>query len=433
MMPLPRKIAIALFGAGAVALAAWYFHTPRRPVRPIDAVPPDAFVAIDINVGALRRSGALTALFGDRDEQKLTEVCGFDPVDQMEDLVFTVPEDGNGDFGVAVQAALTQDQLVGCANQIVKAHGGDPTADIVTRGSYNVITPRSTSAESTRPPRSLGYSRGSPILVGPRSWLYTMIDAIDDASEGKSSPGEHANLRTRLAASIKPPPTFLVTGTALLDRRVREKLKAEMVKEVGTARDTGTLMMFGVLGMSSAVIGLYEGGDDVHAVAHLHCEEEQECVQVGKLIAKVRDEWAKMPALREFGLGPVLDHLKVDHHGTQLEVEAVAPTADVVRWAKLFLESRPLVARPDASGSAPSAASPQASATGAGTADVPTQTIHVQVPEGVAPGQPFTVRIPSPVPGASGGVRVLSATAVPPSPAPPPSAAATSSPAPHPP
>ena len=88
MMPAQRWIAIAVGGVGLAVASAWYLHSPSRPVHPIDAVPPDAFVAVEVNVGALRKSGALTALFGDKDEQSLTHVCGFDPVEQMEDLVF---------------------------------------------------------------------------------------------------------------------------------------------------------------------------------------------------------------------------------------------------------------------------------------------------------------------------------------------------------
>lgn len=412
MMPAQRWIAIAVGGVGLAVASAWYLHSPSRPVHPIDAVPPDAFVAVEVNVGALRKSGALTALFGDKDEQSLTHVCGFDPVEQMEDLVFTVPEDGSGAFGVAVQAALTQDQLVGCANQVVKAHGGDPTSDITQRGSYSIITPRSVTADSSKPGRSLGYKTGGPILVGPKSWLYSMVDALEDASQGRSSPGEHLSLRTQLSAAITPPPTFLVTATALLEKSVREKLKAEMVKEVGIGNDSGTAMMLGVLGMSSAVVGLYEATDEIHAILDLHCEEASQCAQVGRLIMKVKDDWAKMAPLRAFGLGPVLEHVAVKHDGTKLEVTTAAATNDVVRWAKLFIASRPIVAPVDLAGAGSGPPGPPGSLVTVpqASADVPTQTIHVTVPEGVGPGQPFTVTLTSP--GASGSAqgRVLQAT-----------------------
>ncbi len=398
-MPTPRKVALALVGAGAIALASWYLYTPRRPTHAIDAVPADAFVAIEIDVGALRKSGALMALFGDRDEQSLTKVCGFDPVDRMDRLVFTVPEGETGEFGVSVEAQLTRNELTRCAEEVVKSHGGDPASDVVERGSYAVITPRSTSAESTKPGRSMAYHSGSPILVGPKTWVYTMVDAIEDASQGRGSPGEHVNLRQRLAAGITPTPRFLVTATVLLDRRVRDKLKADMLNEVGTADDSGTSMMLGVLGMTSGVMGLYESAGDIHAVVDLNCDEEAQCAQVEKLIAKVRGEWAQMPELRTFGLGPVLDHLQVDHHGTKLEVRAAAAASDVVRWAKLFLDSRPLVA------SSTTPAQGQPAATNDLTADVPTQTLHVKVPEGTKPGDPIKFQVEAPTPSTNGQVR----------------------------
>jgi hypothetical protein len=404
MMPLSRKIAVALVGVGVAVIGAWSLLARPRPTRPIDAVPSDAFVAIEVDVASLRKSGALASLFGNRDEQKLTQVCGFDPVDEMQDLVFTIPEGGDGDFGVAVQANINRDDLIRCADEVVKAHGGDPTPDTTSRGSYAIITPRRTSAESTRPPRSIAYHKGGPILVGPKRWLYSMIDALDAAGEGRDSPGEHLSLRTALAKDINPPPTFLVTGTVLIEPSVRSKLRTEMLAEVGGVDDPGTSMMLGVLGMSSGAIGLYERGDDVHAVLDLRCEEEAQCAQVEKLVAKVRGEWSKMPALREFGLGPVLDRLEVDHHGTTLQVRTAAATTDVLRWAKLFLASRPVVASPDG-----------------GVADVPTETLRVTVPEGVKPGQPFSVKIPGTTSGsAATGVRSLPATV----PAPKPSASA---------
>jgi len=389
-----RSLALAVAAASVVGLSAWYFHTPRIAVHPIDAVPADAFVAIEVNVGALRKSGALTALFGDRDEQNLTQICGFDPVDRMDDLVFMVPEGSTGAFGVAVQASLSQNQLVGCANEVIKAHGQDPTSDITSRGSYTVITPRSLASDPAKPGRSLGYKAGSPILVAPKSWLYTMVDALDDASEGKGSPGEHVTLRTRLAAEITPTPTFLLTATALLEKSAREKLKTEMLKEVGTADDSGTAMMLGVLGMSSGVLGLYEAGGDVHAVVRLHCEEEPQCGQVEKLVTKVKDDWSRIDALRAFGLGPVIDHVTVSHTGTELKVETSAAAKDVVRWAKLFISSRTgTPPTPEMAGDVDPAA--------VATANVPSQTVRVKVPEGLSPGQPFTVRIPNPTASSS--------------------------------
>ncbi len=402
-MPAGRKLALAIVAVTLAGVAYVSLRPRPRPIHPLDAVPADAFVAIEVDVASLRRSGALNVLFGDREEQSLTHVCGFDPVDRMDDLVFTVPEGGTGDFGVAVQANITQDELSRCAAAVVKAREGDPTADWEPRGSYTVITPRRTSKDVSKPGRSLGFRKGSPLLVAPKGWLFTMVDSLEAVEDGRGSPGQHQTLRGELTAGVLPPPTLLVTATALLDHAVREKLKADMLKEVGTASDSGTSMMLGVLGMTSGALGLYEQGDLVHAVVQLHCEEEAQCAQVDKLVQKVRGDWAKMEALREFGLGPVLDGLTVEHKGTLLQVRASAPTPSVVGWARLFLQSSPVVPpSPDEPAPAPPAVP---------AASVPTQTVKITVPEGVKPGQPFTVQIPSPAPGAStAGVKNLTVT-----------------------
>ena len=337
----PRAVALALVVGGAVLLTAFMLHRrPRVVTRPLDTVPADAFVAIDVDVLALRRSGALAALFGDKDEQSLTKVCGFDPVDRMQELVFTVPEGSDGDFGVAVQANVGEEDLLRCASLVTKARGEDGASDTARYGSYTLITPRKASP-AARAPRSLGYQAGAPILVGPRVWRERMVDALDAVSEGRGSPGEHAALRKRLDEGITPKPTWLLTGTVVLEKSVREKLRMEMAAEVGPGNDSGTAMMLGVLGMSSAALGLHERAEEIRLVVDLHCEEEPQCAEVEKLIAKVRGEWSKMPELRAFGLGPVVDRIEVDHHGTSLEVRTAAPTADVVRWVKLLLDARP--------------------------------------------------------------------------------------------
>ncbi len=401
-MPLPRKIALALVAGVGALLAAHYLYTPRRATHPIDAVPADAFVAIEIDVAAVRKTGALATLFGDPEEQSLTSVCGFDPVDRMSRLVFTVPEGATGDFGVAVEAGLSRDELVRCAEAVVKGHGGDPTSDVVERGPYSVITPRSTSSESSKPPRSLAYANSdSPILVGPRGWIYTMADTLEDASLGRGTPGEHVTLRQRLVAEITPTPVFLVTATALLDRNVRDKLKTEMLNQVGTAEDSGTSMMLGVLGMTSGVLGLYMDGSDVHAVIDLNCEHEPECAQVERLISKVRDEWSKMPALRDFGLAGVLDRVTIGHRDTKLTVRTSAPASDVVNWTRLLLGLSP----------APVTATIGQVMSQADIGhDVPTQTLRVTVPPGTKPGDPISITVGSPTKETNGQVRNIVGT-----------------------
>jgi hypothetical protein len=392
MMPLSRKIGLALVGVGLCVLGASFLipHS-QRPVHAIDAVPPSAFLSVAVDVARLRKSPVLGALFGDRDEQKLAAVCGFDPLDVTHSIVFALPVGGSGDFGVAVQADIKQADLLRCADAVVKAHGGDPTVDQDARGPYKFFTPHKTSAGSDKPPRSIGYHEGDPILVGPKRWLFEMVDALEEAGQGRPASGQHTSLLAELDRSVQPPPAYLLTATVRIEPSVRAKLRAEMLAEVGGAQDPGTAMMLGVLGMSAGVLGLYERDDDVRAVLDLRCEEEGQCVAVGKLVEKVRAEWAKMDALREFGLGPVLDHLEVSPHDKTLEVRAGAPSRDILRWARLYLAMSPFVAQP-----------------GGGAADVPTETLKIPVPEGLEPGQPFTVKIPAATSGsAATGTRNL--------------------------
>lgn len=205
MKALSRSVALILVGAGVALLSVWLFRAKPRAVRAKDAVPPDAFVAVAIDVGSLRASGALRALFGASDEQSVTKLCGFDPVDRMQSLVFTVPEGGDGIFGVAVDADVSKDDLVRCADAVVESRGGDPTSDVDAYDTYEVMTPHRGSADAKTPARSLAYLGRGPILVGQKEWLHRMIDALASVRDGRGSPGEHETLRAHLASSISPP------------------------------------------------------------------------------------------------------------------------------------------------------------------------------------------------------------------------------------
>jgi hypothetical protein len=338
-MTRSRWLALAAIvtGVGLAGGALYVTRAPRPPALAVDAIPADAFAAIDVHLDALRRSGALSALFGASGEQSVTKACGFDPVDRMHEIVFALPETGDGDFGVAVQADLGKDELLACARKVIETRGGATSTDVATRGTYTVVAQRLPPGDARLRP-ALAYRDGGPYLVGVGEWLGKMIDAVERPS-ASAAPDPHAALRKSLSGPAGT--SFAVTGTVVLLKSIREKVRAQMIGEGESLSDSGAATMAGILAISSAAIGLYEQGDQVRAVAELVCEDAAACTAVQKFLLRKQDTWSKDPKLRLFGVATALDHLEIDHHDAHLEVRASAPTVQVVQWVKAVLEPRP--------------------------------------------------------------------------------------------
>jgi hypothetical protein len=326
-------LALADLGAAWVRVRGSHPHASAR-----DAIPEDAFVAVDIDLDMLRASGALAQLLGNGDAQSVTKLCGFDPVERMHELVFALPQAEHGDFGVAVQAEFKQDELLACASKILESRGAEASPEVVTRGSFKIVSQRAGEDGKVRP--SLAYREGGPYLVGVGEWLARMVDAVDHPSKGTAP--NRAALPGTPAGSTSPLPRFAVTATVVLEKTIREKVKAEMIDELAEGEAAGppserAVTMAGVLGVSSAALGLYEQGAEMHVVAELSCETSAACSSVAKLIWRKQEVWSKDRTLRMLGVGPILDHLEVDNHDARLELRAVAPSSQVVEWVKALL------------------------------------------------------------------------------------------------
>lgn len=315
----------ALCGGGA----ALYRHMHCAPVMLVDAIPTDAFAAVDVNLDALRRSGALSAVFGNGQEQTVTKVCGFDPVDRMHELLFAFPEKGDGDFGVVVSADLTRDELLGCSRKLIEARGGEAPKATESRGSFAIVSQPGSPDQKSRP--ALAFRDGGPYIIGVGEWLGRLVDSVDHPPPG----GVHAALRGGLAGDSHP--AFVLTATVVLLKNLREKLKVQMATKTEDEADGASSTMAGILGVSSAALGLYEQGDQMRAVADLVCDDAAACTTVQKFIWRKQEVLRKDPTLRVFGVAAVIDRLEVDSHDTHLQIRASAPTKQVVDWVKAFV------------------------------------------------------------------------------------------------
>src|SRR5262245_23461692 len=115
--------------AGAAAAVVLISRGRRGSAAlPLDAIPRDSFPVATVNVAELRRSPLYDVLVGkdgtllrpqnavlDRRAlgiKKLSDACGFDPLQRVESLAVGVPEEGDkGEFGVAARVTVTSDEL----------------------------------------------------------------------------------------------------------------------------------------------------------------------------------------------------------------------------------------------------------------------------------------------------------------------------------
>jgi hypothetical protein len=345
---LKSALAIACFVLIAGVALLFVGRVWHGRAHAIDAVPADAFFVMTLDVASLKKSplgapvvgGATSKLVGER---TLRDVCGFDPLERMSELAVAVPEDGEpGDFGVAVVADLSRQELVDCAKQVLEARrpGDGARASVRAVGSYTLVEPTDDGASPARRYPTLAYRDGGPFLVARGRWLTSMIDAVERKVSTARDSGEHASLRRALGEVDDEKPAITWVATTVLPRAVREKVKAEMgLDEEGDDRKGG---MTGVLGVASAGMGVIAGpsGAETTVLAVLRCEKAADCAQVEQLLGKKRLGWSQDFSIRLLGLGPLLDNARIENAGTSVRVSTHAPSDEAGRWLEQALETR---------------------------------------------------------------------------------------------
>ena len=327
----------ALFLALVAVVVAGGFWLARREQHGgvLEAVPRDAWLVVTIDAAAMRASPLAQPLLGTGATAipglgSLADACGFDPLTRLKDLVLCSPEGGErGDFGVAFTGEFTRDELARCADKVMQARGGRSVAS--RRGAFAVLEDAADPGHTR-----FAYRDGGPFLVGRGAWLDAMLDAAEGKAE-RMRP-EHAALRASLAARPGEAARSLVL-TALLPAPVRQRLRGDLGAEMA---GEGERAYAGVLAVEAAGLALAGGGPAsiTDAVAELHCETPDACVEVKGLLERKRLAFSKDLGVRLVGLGPLLDSLTVDARGPTLRVASRAPTDELARALKRVMDFR---------------------------------------------------------------------------------------------
>jgi hypothetical protein len=326
-----------LFASGVVALvaaAAVVFtlrtRRTRSPAAPgvLDSAPADAWLVLTVDVAAARP--LLQPLLSSRDGLAratraaglgpLSDACGFEPLEQVRELMVALPEGGErGEFGAAFAGDWTKDALVACARKAIEGRGGRPST--TTRGDFAVIGDASEVALA-----HLAYRDGGPFLIGRGPWLDAMIDAA--GRHGALAGSDHAALRASLATSGSA--TRAITVTAVLPKAARDRIKDEMVGAGGVQADKDA--MAGVLAVDAAALGVtVVAGGKTDLDVELRCETPGACGEVKAIVERKRLALSENLGVRLMGLASLVDALSVEAHGSALTIRTRAATSDLAR------------------------------------------------------------------------------------------------------
>jgi hypothetical protein len=320
----------------AIAVAGVFLLRRRSletaPTGALSAVPHDAWLVATVDVAALRASPIAKPLLGAGTAgaipgvRSLPDMCGFDPVAKLRELVVAVPEEGEGDrgdFGVAFTGDFGKDELTACAEKAIRTRQGEPKT--ASRGSFTLVED-SSSGKRAR----VAYRDGGPFLVGSGAWLDKMMDAVDGKAERERP--EHAALRAVLTARTAAPP--VVSLTALLPKGLRERLKAEISSQGGDVEKAeGDRAYASVLAVDQAGASVTTGGpgSTTKVAVELHCESKADCDEVREIALRKRLALSKNFGVRMIGLGPLLDSFAAEVQKSSLTATAQAPTDDLAR------------------------------------------------------------------------------------------------------
>ncbi|MCA9591913.1 MAG: hypothetical protein KC776_01340 [Myxococcales bacterium] len=307
-----RTIDIAIFLGSAALLVAVLVLRSREPtpatlpaqprLTPLGAIPngPTFLATVDLArvrqspLGAtLTESGRVLPGVG-----RLSDVCGFDPTSELDELAFAIPKRDSTDFGLVGTGHFAAKQMAECASAIVAKRHGKPGLTQV--GSFVTVRDLNGSAGE------IAVRDGGPVMLGDGHYLRDMIDTAEGRLDNVSRDKTHESLRASvgdgaLVASWVVPPGWLerVTDSNLVRLSPLSSLRAAALR-VNVA-------------------------PKVSALAVLGCSSEAACADLAGVLDSLRKDLAPL-IRRELGDDPFAA-AKISVAGRVVRVEMeLAPT-----------------------------------------------------------------------------------------------------------
>lgn len=312
--------AATALGLGLVARSR---DEPDLRGRALDAVPSGALLVAVVDLGAIRASPLAGPLLREGREipglGKVRDVCGFDPLDTVEEIAVAVPAAGDsGEFGLVAAGSLDGEALLQCASKVIEARGGD--AVITGIGGFRTVR----DATLSTPGGEIAVRPRDLVLLGAGAYLRAMIDSADRRAPTIRTSVAHGILGKEIAGAD-------IRITAVLTPEQRQTLALELERE-GGASSPATSILAGALGVRvGPTVGL-------HGV--ITCETEAPCAELARTLSKARDERAADYATRLIGVGALLDRLTIEAKGDRLHLRAEIPAEEAAAVVERVLALR---------------------------------------------------------------------------------------------
>lgn len=328
-MQTRARNAIALAAAAAVLTAGLVGLARRRRVpdlrsRALDAVPAGALLVATADLAALRASPVGAPFLREGREipglGKVRDVCGFDPIDTLEEVAVAIPAAGDsGDFGLVASGPVDDARLIACAGKVIEARGGRPV--VTTIGSFRTVRDAGLASGG-----EIAARKGGPLLFGAGAYLRAMIDAAD----GHAPTVKTSNVHGRLAREVGD---AAVRVTVVLSREQRVALADELAI-AGEEASPAASIVAGALGL--------ELGAMVSVKGVVACDRADACGKLAGALKSARDARAADHATRLVGFGPVFEQLAIEVDGDMVRARTQVPAEQAVTLAERLVTLRGL-------------------------------------------------------------------------------------------
>ena len=310
--------AIVAVAPAGLALVARSRQAPDLRSRALDAVPSGALLVAVADLAALRASPIGGPLLREGREieglGKVRDVCGFDPIDQLDEIALAIPAAGDsGDFGVVAAGAVDGDALLACASKVIEARGGQPV--VTSIGSFRSVR----DAGLTAPGGEMAVRRGGPVLLGGGGSLRATSPAADHRTPTIRTSAAHGALWREVGDAA-------VRLTVVLTPEQRNTLVQELELAGADAAAPAASIVAGALGVNV--------GPTVSLHGVLACADARPCGELGASLARAKDERAGDMATRMLGVGDALDRLRIEADGDRVHARVELPADE----ARLLLE-----------------------------------------------------------------------------------------------
>jgi hypothetical protein len=250
----------------------------------LDDVPPGAALIVSADVQSLGREVTEQLLArGGGVLLGLHELCGFEPLLSLREVVFAVPQVASArdaDFAVIARTSLEPEKTLHCAESVIRRRGGEPVRS--TLGAFRSVR------DAAHPIGEVAIRADGTFVLSGGQYFRDVIDTAGGNRHGD----EAALLRSRLHAGIRH---RLGAGPLVASLLVGPELASTGVQALGVSvRLEREVLMRG----------------------YALCPADSGCKQALELLGHVKDDAAKDPQQSW------LAAMKVEQHDAELALSA---------------------------------------------------------------------------------------------------------------